>query len=112
MEPFIAWLRTCRDTSEDEALASWEAMVVRSPELAAEELQCIRAVAELEPPDLVPLMQEHGLVYLHEWKKHHRFQLPYSAYLTWLRKRVAQFSEIAEKHGLPNLTPVEKEAGS
>ncbi|WP_326742749.1 hypothetical protein [Streptomyces sp. NBC_01768] len=113
VEPFISWLRgTVFDTSDDEALRSWAAMVVRSPEQAAEELQCIREIADSPPPDLVLIMKQYGSVYLYERKKHRRIPRPDSAYRTWLQNRVQQFSEIAEEHGLPNLTSMEREAGN
>ncbi|MEV1042359.1 hypothetical protein AB0J01_37955 [Streptomyces sp. NPDC050204] len=113
VEPFISWLRgTVLDTSEDEALRRWAAMVVRSPEQAAGELQCIREIADSPPPDLVPIMKQHGSVYLHEWKKHRRVPRPDSAYCAWLQNRVQKFSEIAEEHGLPDLTSMEREAGN
>lgn len=101
IECFISWLRVyCLDTSPDEARASWRAMVNRSPELAADELRCVMAVADHPPPDLVPVMKQYGSVYLYRRKKHVR--VPYSdgEYIEWLRRLVSDFREIAEGAGL------------
>ncbi len=101
IECFISWLLVyCLDTSEDEARASWRAMVARSPDQAADELRCVMAVADTPPPDLVPVMKQYGSVYLYRWKKHVRVLYSDAEYLEWLRRMVHDFREIAEEAGL------------
>ncbi|MFF9436498.1 hypothetical protein ACF1BP_22495 [Streptomyces sp. NPDC014735] len=111
MEAFTAWLRIYYlAASDDEAHAHWSSLVVRSPELAAEELRCISEVADSPPKDLVPVIEQYGSMY--RWKKHRRIPWTHDDYAAWLERRVRTFSEIAERHGLPSIAPVEREARS
>ncbi|MEU2133614.1 hypothetical protein [Streptomyces sp. NPDC018352] len=101
MDEFISWLLVyCHDTSDDEARASWRAMIPRSPDQAADELRCVTAVADDPPPDLVPVMQQYGWVNLYRWKKHVRVLKSDAEYLEWLRRMVDNFREIAKSEGM------------
>ncbi|MGW2105028.1 hypothetical protein [Streptomyces sp. NPDC001948] len=110
IERFTAWLRIYYlDVSEEQADAHWSTMLARSPELAAEELQCIRKVAADPPPNLVPIIEQYASMYW--WKKHRRIPWTHDDYVAWLRSRVNKFSDAAKKHGLRELTPVRTEDG-
>jgi hypothetical protein len=101
MDEFISWLLVyCLDASDDEARTSWRAMVIRSPDQAADELRGVMVVADDPPPDLVPVMKQYGSVYLYHWKKHVRVLYSDAEYLEWLRRMVRDFREIAEEMGI------------
>ncbi|WP_330434216.1 hypothetical protein OIC43_08195 [Streptomyces sp. NBC_00825] len=111
MDAFTAWLRAYYlDVSDDEAVAHWRSFVARSPELAVEELRCISEVAASPPKDLVLVIEQYASMYT--WKKHRRIPWTHDDYVAWLKGKVFKFSEIAERHGLPSVTPEDREARS
>ncbi|MER5618807.1 hypothetical protein [Streptomyces sp. NPDC002215] len=111
MEAFAAWLRAFYlDTSEYEAHAHWENFVATSPDLALEELRCISEVAASPPKDLVLVIEQYASMYT--WRRGRRIPWTHDDYVKWLKEMVLTFSVIAERHGLPNVSLVDREASS